>query len=113
MNFDEVVQTYEDVEWINPKKALAAVKQNGYALQYVKDQTEAICLEAVKQNGLTLKYVKDQTEEICLAAVKQNKDATIYINKEIIDSYIKRLSQAELLTSNSKYLRELGEKEKL
>ena len=39
------------------KEALEAVKQNGYALRYVADQTEAICLEAVKQDGHALQYV--------------------------------------------------------
>ena len=38
-------------------KALEAVKQNGYALQYVKEQSEAVCLEAVKQTGDALRYV--------------------------------------------------------
>ena len=37
-----------------------------YALEYVKNQTEEICLKTVKRNGHTLKYVKDQTEQICL-----------------------------------------------
>ena len=39
-------------------KSLAAVKQGGYALQYVKEQTEKICLSAVEQNGDALRYVK-------------------------------------------------------
>ena len=34
--------------------------------QYDKD------LAAVKQNGLTLKYIKEQSQELCLAAVQQN-----------------------------------------
>ena len=37
--------------------ALEAVKQDGHALRYVKDQTEAVALEAVKRNGLALQYV--------------------------------------------------------
>jgi hypothetical protein len=37
---------------------LEAVKQNGYALRYVNEQTDKICLEAVKQNGYALRYVK-------------------------------------------------------
>ena len=41
------------------KKALEAVKQNGYALQYVKEQTEEICFEAVKQDGYALQYVNE------------------------------------------------------
>ena len=41
--------------------ALEAVKRDGYALMYVKEQTEAIALEAVKRNGYALRYVKEQT----------------------------------------------------
>jgi hypothetical protein len=33
------------------------VKQNGLALEYVKEQTPEICLEAVKQDGYALQYV--------------------------------------------------------
>jgi len=60
------------VFWNYDDFCLAAVKQNGDALQLVKNQTEEICLAAVKRNGYALKYVHDQTEEICLAAVTQN-----------------------------------------
>ena len=48
------------------EKDLEAVKQDGWALQYVKEQTPEICLEAVKQDGYALRYVKKQTPEICL-----------------------------------------------
>ena len=37
--------------------ALAAVSRNGYALQYVKDQTEAVALAAVQDDGDALRYV--------------------------------------------------------
>lgn len=33
------------------KVALKAVEKNGYALQYVKDQTEAVCLKAVERTA--------------------------------------------------------------
>ena len=62
-----------------PVKALEAVKRNGFALQFVMDQTEEICLEAVKQNGLALKYVQNQTEAICIEAVKEDGDALWYV----------------------------------
>ena len=62
--------------------ALEAVKQNGYALQYVKDQTEAVALEAVKQDGYALQFVKDQTEAVALEAVKQDVDALRYVLKK-------------------------------
>ena len=46
-------------DYENYEECLAAVKQNGYTLQYVKEQTEEICLAAVKRNGYALQYVKD------------------------------------------------------
>ena len=51
---------YQIIE--SEKEALKAVEQNGYgyALRYVKDQTEAVCLKAVAQNGYALQYVKDR-----------------------------------------------------
>lgn len=80
---------YNDYLEFNDKKnltggeALAAVKRYGWALQYVKEQTEEICLAAVKQNGLYLRYVSEQTEEICLAAVKQNGLALQFVNEDM------------------------------
>ena len=66
-------------DYDNPEECLEVVKQNGYALAFVKEQTEEICLVAVKQDGMALEYVKDQTPEICLAAVKQNINALQYV----------------------------------
>lgn len=45
-------------DWIDPKQCLEAVKRNGYALKYVKDQTPEFCLEAVKEDINTKKYIK-------------------------------------------------------
>ena len=36
-------------------------------------------MAAVQQNGYALQYVKDQTPEICIAALEQNPDARLYI----------------------------------
>jgi len=41
-------------------------------------QTEAEALAAVNQNGYALQYVHNQTPEICLAAVGQRR--TLYFN---------------------------------
>lgn len=65
-----------------PEICLAAVRQNGLALQFVKKQTPEICLAAVQQNGLALEFVKEQTSEICLASVKQNYGESLYFVKE-------------------------------
>ena len=42
---------------LTAEKSLKAVERNGYALQYVKEQTEAVCLKAVESNGDALQYV--------------------------------------------------------
>ena len=67
------------------KEALAKVKQDGDALQYVEEQTEAICLAAVKQDGYALQYVREQNEAICLAAVKQDSNALRYVKEQMFD----------------------------
>tara|TARA_R110000782_G_scaffold109231_1_gene198138 strand:- start:206 stop:607 length:402 start_codon:yes stop_codon:yes gene_type:complete len=63
-------------------EALAAVKQDGCALKYVKKQTPEICLAAVKQDGWALLYVHSQTPEICLVAVKQWGHALKYVHSQ-------------------------------
>ena len=67
-------------KWGDEKYCIEKVKKNGYALRYVKNQTDEICIEAVKQNGDALRYVKKQNDEICLEAVKENGYALNYVN---------------------------------
>ena len=73
-------------DWTNEKYCLEAVKENGLALEFVKDQTPEICLEAVKNYGFAIKYVKEQTSEICVQAILNDKDAKRYIKPEILES---------------------------
>ena len=47
-------------QWSDKKYCLKAVEKNGYALRYVKEQSEAVCLKAVEENGYALQYVKEQ-----------------------------------------------------
>ena len=61
---------------------MAAVQQDGRALQCVEEQTLEICMDAVQENGLALEYVKEQTPEICLAAVQQNGHALKYVKEQ-------------------------------
>jgi len=83
---DNLVQKYAEFKHItNQQEALEAVRQDGAALQFVRNQTEEICLEAVKQSGYALSYV----------------------NKDIIDNYLNSLKE-EMLVSPSKYIREIG-----
>ena len=78
------------------EEALEAVKQDWYALQYVKERTSEICLEAVKQNWDALQYVKEQTPEICLEAVKENWDALQYVDESIFEEVIPEYTFEEL-----------------
>ena len=61
---------------LSGEKAIKAVEQDGYALLYVKEQTEDICLKAVEQKGYALKYVNEQmftqeTREITIAEIEE------------------------------------------
>ena len=68
---------------------LQMVKQNGWLLEIVKEQTPEICLAAVKETGLVLKFVREQTYEICLEAVKQYESVLEYINDPLLKAQIK------------------------
>ena len=85
---------------------MEAVKKNGYSLKHIKEQTEDICLEAVKQNGLVLMYVKEQTEDICLAAVKQNGYALRYVKEQTEELCMEAVKQYSLALQ---YVREQTE----
>lgn len=58
------------------------IKDDGFALQYVKEQTDEICKLAVQQHGGVLVYVKEQTEGICKLAVQRHGYALIYVKKQ-------------------------------
>ena len=65
-----------------PELCMTAVRQNGRALQYVKEQTPELCMAAVRQYGYALKFVKEQNPEVCMAAVRQNGLALYYVNEQ-------------------------------
>jgi hypothetical protein len=45
------------------------VAQNGLLLEFVSNQTDAMCRIAVQQNAFALAYVNNQSEDLCLLAV--------------------------------------------
>jgi hypothetical protein len=92
----EVNGREEDIKNLSGEAALVAVKQSGYILRFVKDQTPEICLAAVKENSYALQYVKEQTPEICLEAVRKNGDALKYVDKSIFDKEEKVLTVREI-----------------
>ncbi len=58
-------------------EALKKVKQNGHALQYVKEQTPEICLEAVREDGHALQYVDE--------SIFKKEKVTIELTQEQLD----------------------------
>ena len=72
-------------DWNDPEYCLVAVKRDGLALEYVKEQTHEICLQAVKRTGYALEYVKEQTSDICLEAVKQHGLALRFVKEQTPD----------------------------
>jgi len=83
---EKVKENWYALKFVNNQTeeiCLAAVKQNWRALQYINNQTEEICLDAVKENWFALQYVNNQTEEICLEAVKENWSALQFVDKSI------------------------------
>jgi hypothetical protein len=51
----------------------------------VKDQTADVVLAAVTENGYALQYVKDQTADVVLAAVTENGYALQYVNLDVFE----------------------------
>ena len=80
------------LKWYDKEYCLKRVKENGYNLEYVKNQTEDICLAAVKQNGFALSHVQNQTEDICIEALNQHPEAIRYVDikkyPELYEKYI-------------------------
>ena len=61
------------------EEQLKAVKQDGYAIQYLHNPSEAVQLKAVKQNGDALQYLHNPSEAVQLEAVRQDADAIQYV----------------------------------
>jgi hypothetical protein len=61
---------------------MIAVKSDGFALAYVDNQTELICMAAVEHDGLALQFVLCQTEPICMAAVTSDGRALAYVHNK-------------------------------
>jgi len=68
--------------WDDDELCMLAVQQNGWALQYVKEQTLELCKLAVQQNEYALYYVKKQTPELCELAVQKNGFALEYVKEQ-------------------------------
>ena len=57
------------------REQIDMVEQDGCAIAYIKNPSEAVQLAAVSQKGDAIYYIKNPSEAVQLAAVKQNGDA--------------------------------------
>ena len=61
------------------RKRLAAVQQNGHAIEYLKNPSEEVQLAAVRQDWESIAYIKNPSMEVQLAAVRQDWRAIQFI----------------------------------
>ena len=80
-------------DWNDSEYCLVAVKEDGYALGFVKNQTHEICLEAVKQNGFALGFVINQTPDICLEAVKSDGYSLQFVKEQTPEICLEAVKQ--------------------
>ena len=63
------------VQAAHPELCVAAVKENGNALQFVETHTPELIRLALESNGCAIQHVQDQTPELCLLAVQKASHA--------------------------------------
>ncbi len=98
----EIISLSDEKLKVDKEVILAAVKQNGYALQYADEKLKAdkkFILAAVKQNGKALEYTDEKLKadkKIVLLVVKQNgrtleyADEKLKANKEVVLAAVKQ-----------------------
>ena len=87
-----------------------AIEQAGWAIQYVKEPSEALQLLAVRKNYDAIKYIKEPYESVQEEAVRKSYDALKYIaspspiveriaikNNEAAIHFVKELDQNKIL----------------
>ena len=57
---------------LTPEMWIQTLLQDGLRLQWVEEQTEALCLAAISQNWRAIRYAKEPTEDVCFAALSVN-----------------------------------------
>jgi hypothetical protein len=67
---------------------LTAVRENGLAIQYIKNPSEKVQLALVRQVRDAIEYLKKYhlSEKIRIAAVQQNPSAIKYVKKQNTES---------------------------
>ena len=69
----------------NEKAQLAAVRRDGYAIEWIDNPSEAVQMAAVKQNGYAIGYISKPSEAVQMAAIQQDGYAIECIKKPTIN----------------------------
>jgi hypothetical protein len=65
--------------------SFAAINENPFAIEYIEDQSEELCLCAVNLNGTALYGVRNQNLSICKLAVENNANAFYHMDQEFVN----------------------------
>ncbi|WP_164703572.1 DUF4116 domain-containing protein, partial [Aliarcobacter skirrowii] len=68
--YERIVSEHKQLKIMAKENPLKAVRQNGYAIRYIKNPSEEVQLEAVKRNVNAIEYIKNPSEKVQLEAVK-------------------------------------------
>lgn len=54
---------------------LKSIQNNPFAIQYVPEPTEEVCLAAVRRSGMTVRCITRPSKEVCIEAVRERPEA--------------------------------------
>lgn len=63
-----------------------AVNQNPFAIEYIEDQSDELCLCAVNLEGTALYGVRNQNLSICKSAIESNLNAFYHMDQQFVNS---------------------------
>jgi hypothetical protein len=89
--FDKLAQMHGDRE-LHIAFITKGIGIDPMNLEFIKNQTQEICLMAVNTNGLSLQYVKEQTIAVVKAALSNDHSAIKYAKVSIILKILTELS---------------------
>ena len=82
-SLDEIIPD-EHPRYNTLAKQLAAVSQDGYIIEYIKNPCEQVQIAAVRRHGLSIQFIPNPSERVQLEAVEEN----MFAFKQILDKGI-------------------------
>ena len=72
-------ESVKNIKEFSEDEYIFIINQDGKAIQYIPNASEAVQLAAVNQNGFAIQYIPNASEEVQLAAVNQDRTAIEFI----------------------------------